>query len=91
MQTTLLRVIEESGRNAEDEAIIAAWDESHPDGNVEASDSQAPEGVRARNAAEVIRSMPYDFSPARLRCMEMVVRLGTAEATSSEIGGRPGA
>lgn len=90
-ETTLLRVIEESGRNAEDEAIIAAWDESHPDGNVEASDSQAPEGVRARNAAEVIRSMPYDFSPARLRCMEMVVRLGTAEATSSEIGGRPGA
>lgn len=77
-ETALMRVIEESGQLEEDDAIFDAWDESHPH-------EDAPEpaaGSRAKSAADVIWSMPYDFSPARLRSMELAVQLGAAEATA---------
>ncbi|WP_207769386.1 MerR family transcriptional regulator [Nocardioides currus] len=67
-ETALMRVIEESDQLEEDEALFEAWDEQHP------PDTAA--GARAMNAAETIRRMPYDFSPARLRSMELSVRLG---------------
>ena len=74
-ETALMRVIEESGQLEEDDAIFDAWDESHPLDN-------APDpavGSRAKSAADVIWSMPYDFSPARLRSMELAVQLGAVE------------
>lgn len=80
-ETALMRVIEESGQLEEDDAIFNAWDELHPpEGADAAPDPHPAEGSRVRSAAEIIRSMPYDFSPARLRSMELAVQLGAAAA-----------
>lgn len=81
-ETALMRVIEESGQLEEDDAIFDAWDELHPPGDADAvSEPDAADGARVRSASEVIRSMPYDFSPAQLRCMELAVQLGAATST----------
>jgi DNA-binding transcriptional MerR regulator len=80
-ETTLMRVIEESGQLEEDDAIFDAWDESHPPVDADVEPGAGPaEGSRVRNAARIIRSMPYDISPARLRCMELAVQLGASAA-----------
>jgi DNA-binding transcriptional MerR regulator len=80
-ETALMRVIEVSGQLQEDDALFNAWDELHPPEDAEAAPGPNPaEGSRVRSAAETIRSMPYDFSPARLRCMELAVRLGATAA-----------
>ncbi|QHC60946.1 MerR family DNA-binding transcriptional regulator [Rathayibacter sp. VKM Ac-2760] len=80
-ETALMRAIEESGQQAEDDALFDAWDERHP---VESAGAPvASVDPRARSAADVIRMMPYDFSPARLRCMELAVRLGAEESPGS--------
>lgn len=76
-EIALMRVIEESGQLEEDDALFDAWDEVHPPEEADAAPSPNPaEGTRARSAGEIIGRMPYDFSPARLRCMELTVRLG---------------
>jgi hypothetical protein len=78
-ETALMRVIEESGQLEEDDAIFDAWDELHPPGDADAAPAPNPaEGSRVRSAAQIIRSMPYDISPARLRCMELAVQLGAS-------------
>lgn len=80
-ETALMRVIEESGQLEEDDAIFNAWDELHPPEDADAAPGPNPaEGSRVRSAAEIIRSMPYDFSAARLRCMELAVQLGASGA-----------
>ena len=80
-ETALMRVIEESGQLEEDDALFDAWDELHPPEDADAAPRPEPaEGSHVRSAAEVIRSMPYDFSPARLRCMELAVQLGASAA-----------
>ncbi|MHA7145001.1 helix-turn-helix domain-containing protein [Arthrobacter sp. TmT3-37] len=80
-ETALMRVIEESGQVEEVNALFDAWDELHPPEDADAAPGPKPaEGSRARSAAEVIQSMPYDLSPARLRCMELAVQLEAPEA-----------
>lgn len=80
-ETTLMRVIEESGQLEEDDALFDAWDERHPP---EAEPQPAHRAdSRARRAAQTIHLMPYDFSPARLRCMELAVRLGASDSPES--------
>ncbi|KQR24805.1 MerR family transcriptional regulator [Agreia sp. Leaf335] len=81
-ETSLMRVIEESGQAEEDDALFDTWDELHPIENAEPA-SDVTGGSRAKNAAEIIRSMPYDFSPARLRSMELAVQLGASEASAT--------
>lgn len=81
-EAKLMEVIDTPDQRADDAALFAAWDELHSPGHVGARADDGPaSGSRGRNAAEIIRSMPYDFSPARLRCMELAVQLG-AEAAS---------
>jgi len=78
-ETTLMRVIEESGQLEEDDAIFEAWEELHPRGDADV----APDRVgswRGRSAAEIIRSLPSDLSPARLRCSELALQLGASSA-----------
>jgi len=78
-ETELMRVIAESGQLEEDDAIFDAWDESHPQEDADAAPVPDPaEGSRARSAAEIISSMPYDFSPARLRSMELAAQLAAS-------------
>ncbi|MET0163012.1 MAG: MerR family transcriptional regulator, partial [Microbacteriaceae bacterium] len=64
-ESRLHAVIEESGLAQEDEALFDTWDAMHP----------ADDGTDARSggisAAAAVRMMPYDLSPARLRCMEL--------------------
>lgn len=79
-ETELMRVIAESGQLEQDDALFDTWDELHPPEDANPAPDPV-EGSRARSAAEIIRSMPYDFSPARLRCMELAVQLGAAEAS----------
>jgi hypothetical protein len=68
--------MEESGQPEEDEALLAAWDALHPP--EEAPGQTSVPGARAMSAAEAVRKMPYDLSPARLRSMELAVRLGAS-------------
>ena len=72
---------EESGQLEEDDAIFDAWDELHPPEDAHpAPDAHPARSSEARSAAEIIRSVPYDFSPARNRSMELAVQLGAAAA-----------
>ncbi|MFT2753616.1 MerR family transcriptional regulator [Clavibacter sp. Sh2088] len=83
-ETALMGAIEESGQPEEDDALFDAWDEQHPTEDADAATRpRSTDGSRARNAADVIRSMPYDFSPARVRCMELAVRLGAESAPTT--------
>jgi DNA-binding transcriptional MerR regulator len=83
-ETELMRVIEESGQSDRDDALFDAWDELHPPEDADAAPvPNEVEGRRATSAASVIQRMPYDFSPARLRCMELAVRLGASTAPPS--------
>ncbi|KNC19039.1 MerR family transcriptional regulator [Arthrobacter sp. RIT-PI-e] len=80
-ETALMSVIEESGQLQEDDAIFTAWDELHtPEDTTAASGTNPAKGSSTRNAAHVIRSMPYDLSPAHLRCMKLAVQLGASAA-----------
>ena len=64
-EKALQAVIEDSGLAADDDALFDAWDRLTAD----------DEEVRTMSAVEAISKMPYDFSPARLRCAELVLEL----------------
>ncbi|PPH02780.1 MerR family transcriptional regulator [Rathayibacter sp. AY1F6] len=81
-EARLMRVVEESGQLEEDEAIFDAWDEAHPPEDPAPAPDPA-QGSRARSAGEIIRSLPHDVSPARLRAMDLAMRLGMEEAPTS--------
>lgn len=56
--------MEEAGLDESDDELFETWDAGEiPDG-----------GQRSMSALEAVRKMPYDFSPARLRCMELAAR-----------------
>ncbi|MFD6445779.1 MerR family transcriptional regulator [Promicromonospora sp. NPDC060204] len=58
--------MEEAGLDEGDDALLDSWDAGEiPDG-----------GHRTMSALGAVGKMPYDFSPARLRCMELAVELG---------------
>jgi DNA-binding transcriptional MerR regulator len=83
-ETALMRIIEESGQVEKDDALFDAWEELHPLEDADAAPGPNPaEGSRVRSAAEIIRSMPYNFSPARLRCIGLAVQLGAPKAPDS--------
>ncbi len=72
-ESALQAVIEESGLGMDDDALFDAWDTLHP---AAADDGEADLGSGRREADsmsvfEATGKMPYDFSPARLRCMEL--------------------
>jgi len=77
----LLAAIVESGEPDEDFALIDLWDELHPpadDGGAGGSPARADGARRApRTAMDALGTMPYDFSPARLRCLELSAELMT--------------
>lgn len=79
-------VIEESGLAQDDEALFDSWDVLHPavaeDGGTEASeDSDGEQG--SMNVVEAFGKMPYDWSPARLRCIELAGEMSAHESTAS--------
>ncbi|MBF4625103.1 MerR family transcriptional regulator [Clavibacter sp. VKM Ac-2872] len=72
-EEALHAAIDASDLPRQDEELVAAWDELHPDGD----DDEDVAGGGAGRAARPLRTMdafakmPYDFSPARLRSMEL--------------------
>ena len=72
-------VIEESGLAKNDDALFDSWDESHP---AAAGDIEEEAGQESMSAFEAVGKMPYDFSPARVRCMGLAEELAAHESSS---------
>lgn len=85
-EKTLHAVIEDSGLAEDDDALFDAWDALHP-ATVDEDEPEAGQGSGGRHesmsAYEAIGRMPYDFSPARLRCMELAGELAAHEPPAS--------
>ncbi|MFE9727387.1 MerR family transcriptional regulator [Streptomyces sp. NPDC005794] len=87
-EKALHAVIEESGPAESDDALFDSWDTSHPaaaaadEGEDEAGQSSG-RGQEPMSAFEATGKMPYDFSPARLRCMELAEELAAHESPAS--------
>jgi DNA-binding transcriptional MerR regulator len=91
-EEALLATIAESGQDAEDDALFAAWDELHPEEPGPGADAGGRR--RSRSLADAVGMMPYDFSPARARCLELSLELSLADAvdeSSTTAGARAGA
>ncbi|MEU3973665.1 MerR family transcriptional regulator [Streptomyces bacillaris] len=87
-ESALQAVIEESGLDEDDDALCDAWDALYPASAADDADG-GEDGVGhgagrreagAMSAVDAIGKMPYDFSPARLRCMELAEELSARDA-----------
>jgi DNA-binding transcriptional MerR regulator len=80
-ESALHAVIEESGLGEEDDALFDAWDALHPapadDGGADPGSGRREPG--SMSAFEAFGKMPYDFSPARQRCMELAEELSARD------------
>ena len=77
-ESALHAVIESSGLAQADDARFDAWEESDP---TPADGADADSACRSTSLTESVRMMPYDLSPARLRCMELALQLDGPGAT----------
>ncbi|MBZ6134674.1 MerR family transcriptional regulator [Streptomyces olivaceus] len=83
-ECALHTVIEESGLDEEDDALFDAWDTLHPeDGDDESDISPRRREAGSMSAFEAIGKMSYDFSPARLHCMQLAVELSVQDSPGS--------
>ncbi|MFJ2027290.1 MerR family transcriptional regulator [Streptomyces sp. NPDC087897] len=84
-EKALHAVIEDSGLAESDDALFDSWDSVHPapagEGEDEAGHSSGEQ--KTMSAIEAVGKMPYDFSPARLRCLELAGELTARESASS--------
>ena len=73
-------VIDESGLAEDNDAVFEAWDVLH---SADADDTRDGDrcgtGPESLSVLEALGKMPYDFSPARLRCMELAEELAAAD------------
>lgn len=78
-ELALESVIEESGLAESNEALFDSWEALHP----AAPDAcqRGPEG--SMSLVEAVGRMPYDFSPARLRSMELSAELAAQGPSAS--------
>ncbi|NEB36299.1 MerR family transcriptional regulator [Streptomyces sp. SID14515] len=79
-------VIEESGLAEDDDALFDAWDALHlpvADEGEGVAGQGSGRGHGSMSAYEATGKMPYDFSPARLRCMELAGELAAHESPAS--------
>ncbi|MGW0644062.1 MerR family transcriptional regulator [Streptomyces badius] len=79
-ETALHAVIEESGLDEDDDALFDAWDAAHPETGDDEENGSASAFGGAMGVLEATGKMPYDFSPARLRCTELTVELSARDA-----------
>jgi DNA-binding transcriptional MerR regulator len=88
-EETLQTVIEDSGLAQGDDALFDSWDALHP---VTAGEDEAGQhsgsGQESMSAVEAIGKMPYDLSPARLRCMQLAEELAAHESPASPNAGQ---
>ncbi|MFJ4963588.1 MerR family transcriptional regulator [Streptomyces sp. NPDC088729] len=85
-ERALLAAVEDSGLAESDDALFDSWDAVHPPTADEGEDEagQSPgRGHESMSVCEAIGKMPYDFSPARLRCMELAEELAAHDSPAS--------
>ncbi|MEW1683267.1 MerR family transcriptional regulator [Streptomyces sp. NPDC093594] len=83
-EMALHAAIEDSGLAESDDALLDSWDLSHPATADEGEAGQSSGREQGTMSAfEAIGKMPYDFSPARLRCMELAEELAAHQSTAS--------
>lgn len=85
-EQALNAVIEDSGLAEDDDAIFDSWDALHPapaDEGQDEAGQDAGAGQDAMSVADAIEKMPYDYSPARLRCMELAEEIAAHEPPAS--------
>ncbi|MFD3818121.1 MerR family transcriptional regulator [Streptomyces rubiginosohelvolus] len=82
-ETALHAVIEESGLDADDDALFDDWEAAHPETGDDEENGSGSTSGRAMSVLEATGKMPYDFSPARLRCMELAVELSARDAPAT--------
>ncbi|MFD0305909.1 MerR family transcriptional regulator [Streptomyces sp. NPDC127119] len=86
-ESALEAVIEESGLGKDDDDLFDAWDILHPatddDGADEAGLSSGRREAGSMSAFEATGKMPYAFSPARLRCMELAEELSAQDSPAT--------
>ncbi|MEU0685774.1 MerR family transcriptional regulator [Streptomyces uncialis] len=79
-ENALHAVIEQSGLGADDDALFDAWDALHPEGGEDGADlGSGTREAGPMSAFEAVGKMPYDFSPARVRCMELAEELSAQD------------
>ena len=84
-ERALQAAIEESGLGEDDDALFDAWDAAHsatPDDGVREAHLGRPE-ADSMSVFEAAGKMPYDFSPARLRCMELAEELSAQDSPAT--------
>lgn len=77
----LMRVIEESGQDDADDAMVREWEASHPGRGADAAPGRT--GADTSRAARIIRNVPWDFSPARARSMELALEREISGSSTS--------
>lgn len=70
-----------SGLPQSDNELFASWDAVHP-ADAE-NDDDAGSGGEQISLVEAVGMMPYNYSPARLRCMELTGELAARELPAS--------
>ncbi|WP_114559360.1 helix-turn-helix domain-containing protein [Desertihabitans aurantiacus] len=73
-------VIEESGLAEGEEALFDSWEDLHPGDDGEDGDGAGQEPM---SVVAAVGKMPYDFSPARLRCLELAEGIAAHEPPAS--------
>ena len=73
--------INDSGLAQSDDELFDTWDAAHPAG-AENEDDAGSGGERI-SLIDAVGMMPYNYSPARLRCMELTGELAASELPAS--------
>lgn len=81
-EQALNAAIDESGLVQDEDALFDTWDAAHPaaDDGADGAGTVPEKGQETMSAFEAIGKMPYDWSPARLRCVELVEELAANES-----------
>ncbi|KOU10763.1 MULTISPECIES: MerR family transcriptional regulator [Streptomyces] len=86
-ESALYAAIEKLGLEQDDDALFDAWDAAHPapahECEEEADLSSGGRGTGSMSVFEAMGKMPYHFSPARLRCMELAAELSAHESPAT--------
>ncbi|MCU1407383.1 MAG: putative transcriptional regulator, MerR family [Glaciihabitans sp.] len=81
-ETAMHAVIEDSGLAQDDDALFDTWDALHPataEGGGDEAGEEPGRGHDSMSAVEAVGKMPYDWSPARLRCIELAEELAAKD------------
>jgi DNA-binding transcriptional MerR regulator len=84
-ELALNAVIEDSGLAQDDEALVDSWEALQPatsDDGEDAAGHGSGSGEEFMSVVEAVGKMPYDWSPARLRCIELAEELAARESSA---------